>query len=111
MPRTISSRVKVGRRPPHQVALAEAEAGAVGDEVAHRDLARDPRVVHLEPGRCFVTGSSQASLPSSTRIESAAQVKAFVLDAMPKSVSASTGAGLARPAARRSPSRARRGRP
>jgi hypothetical protein len=44
-------------------------------------------------GRCVVTGSSQASLPSSTRIERAAQVKAFVLEAMPEIVSASTGAG------------------
>ena len=35
-------------RPPHEVALAEAEARAVGHEVADRDLARHPRVVHLE---------------------------------------------------------------
>jgi hypothetical protein len=43
-------------------------------------------------GRCFVTGSSHDSFPSSARIESAAQVKAFVFEAMPKRVSASTGA-------------------
>jgi hypothetical protein len=35
-------------------------------------------------------------LPSSASIEIAAQVKAFVLDAMPKSVSASTAPGSPR---------------
>ena len=45
------------------------------------------------PGRCLVTGSSQESFPSWSRIDSAAQVKAFVFEAMPKSVSASTGSG------------------
>ena len=38
-----------GARHEHQVARAEAEAAAVDHQVAHRDLARDPRVVHLEP--------------------------------------------------------------
>ncbi len=43
--------------------------------------------------RCFVTGSSQSSRDSSARIEIAAQVKAFVFEAIPKSVSASTAPG------------------
>ncbi len=53
--------------------------------VAHGSFMRNP-------GRCFVTASSHDSLPSSARIERAAHVKAFVLDAMPNCVSASTAA-------------------
>ncbi len=39
-----------GRRHEHQVALAAAEAAAVHEQVAHRDLARDPGVVHSKVG-------------------------------------------------------------
>ena len=40
-----------------------------------------------------MTGASQRTFPSSTRMPSAVAVNTLVFDAMPKSVRASTGAG------------------
>ncbi len=51
-----------------------------------------------KPGKWSMTGSSQPSLPSSTRIASAAAVKALVVEPIWNSVSASTG--CAEPSAR-----------
>ena len=50
MRRTVSLRDKRAVRHEQQVALAEAEAAAVDEQVADRHLARDPRVVHAEVG-------------------------------------------------------------
>ena len=56
------------------------------------------RVVSASPslkvGNTFVTGVSQVSFPSATSLASSRVVSAFVFDAIMKSVSPSTGAGL-----------------
>ena len=50
-------------------------------------------------GRWSITRASMSSLPSSARIDSEAEVKALVIEAIENSVSASTGSGF--PASRR----------
>ena len=54
---------------------------------------RSSPVAGPSSGRCFDTGSSKSTLPSSTRSATAAAVNVFVIDATWKRVAASNGDG------------------